>query len=166
MSLVTANCTSTKGGIIMKAIVRKYSVALVKESAHKYADIPTSLNTPEKVVKYADSVLNFDRLPVENFVLVPVDNKLKPLGVFVVTVGTVDASIVSSRDVFQAALLCNASSIFILHNHPSGDPTPSKEDIEVTDRLKKAGELMNIPLLDHVIVGEKKYYSIKGRKLK
>ena len=144
----------------MKTIVRKYSVALVKESAHKYADIPTSLNTPEKVVKYADSVLNFDRLPVENFVLVPVDNKLKPLGVFVVTVGTVDASIVSSRDVFQAALLCNASSIFILHNHPSGDPTPSKEDIEVTDRLKKAGELMRIPLLDHVIVGEKKYYSI------
>ena len=144
----------------MKAIVRKYSVALVKESAHKYADIPTSLNTPEKVVKYADSVLNFDRLPVENFVLVPVDNKLKPLGVFVVTVGTVDASIVSSRDVFQAALLCNASSIFILHNHPSGDPTPSKEDIEVTDRLKKAGELMRIPLLDHVIVGEKRYYSI------
>ena len=150
----------------MKTIVRKYSVALVKESAHKYADIPTSLNTPEKVVKYADSVLNFDRLPVENFVLVPVTSKLKPLGVFVVTVGTVDASIVSSRDVFQAALLCNASSIFILHNHPSGDPTPSKEDIEVTDRLKKAGELMNIPLLDHVIVGEKKYYSIKGRKLK
>ena len=144
----------------MKTIVRKYSVALMKESAHKYADIPTSLNTPEKVVKYADSVLNFDRLPVENFVLVPVDNKLKPLGVFVVTVGTVDASIVSSRDVFQAALLCNASSIFVLHNHPSGDPTPSKEDIEVTDRLKKAGELMRIPLLDHVIVGEKKYYSI------
>ena len=150
----------------MKAIIKKYSVALVKESAHKYADIPTSLNTPEKVVKYADSVLNFDRLPVENFVLVPVDNKLKPLGVFVVTIGTVDASIVSSRDVFQAALLCNASSIFVLHNHPSGDPTPSKEDIEVTDRLKKAGELMRIPLLDHVIVGEKKYYSIKGRKLK
>ena len=144
----------------MKTIVRKYSVALMKESAHKYADIPERLISPDKVVKYADSVLNFDRLPVENFVLVPVDNKLKPLGVFVVTVGTVDASIVSSRDVFQAALLCNASSIFVLHNHPSGDPTPSKEDIEVTDRLKKAGELMNIPLLDHVIVGEKKYYSI------
>ena len=144
----------------MKTIVRKYSVALVKESAHKYADIPDRLISPDKVVKYADSVLNFDRLPVENFVLVPVDNKLKPLGVFVVTVGTVDASIVSSRDVFQAALLCNASSIFVLHNHPSGDPTPSKEDIEVTDRLKKAGELMRIPLLDHVIVGEKKYYSI------
>ena len=144
----------------MKTIVRKYSVALMKESAHKYADIPDRLISPDKVVKYADSVLNFDRLPVENFVLVPVDNKLKPLGVFVVTVGTVDASIVSSRDVFQAALLCNASSIFVLHNHPSGDPTPSKEDIEVTDRLKKAGELMRIPLLDHVIVGEKKYYSI------
>ena len=144
----------------MKTIVRKYSVALMKESAHKYADIPDRLISPDKVVKYADSVLNFGGLTKENFVLVPVDNKLKPLGVFVVTVGTVDASIVSSRDVFQAALLCNASSIFILHNHPSGDPTPSKEDIEVTDRLKKAGELMRIPLLDHVIVGEKRYYSI------
>ena len=149
----------------MKTIVRKYSVALVKESAHKYDDIPTSLNNPEKVVKYADSILNFNTLTKENFVLVPVDNKLKPLGVFVLTIGTVDASIVSSRDVFQAALLCNASSIFVLHNHPSGDPTPSAEDKRVTERLRKAGELMNIPLLDHLIVGENgKYYSITRGK--
>ena len=149
----------------MKTIVRKYSVALVKESAHKYDDIPTSLNNPEKVVKYADSILNFNTLTKENFVLVPVDNKLKPLGVFVLTIGTVDASIVSSRDVFQAALLCNASSIFVLHNHPSGDPTPSAEDKRVTERLRKAGELMNIPLLAHLIVGENgKYYSITRGK--
>ena len=145
--------------IIMQTLVRKYRVALVKESAHKY-DVPTSLNNPEKVVKYADSILNFNTLAKENFVLVPVDNKLKPLGVFVLTIGTVDASIVSSRDVFQAALLCNASRIFVLHNHPSGDSTPSAEDKQVTQKLKKAGELMNIPLLDHIIVGDDNYYSI------
>ena len=145
----------------MQTIIKRYSVALVKESAHKYSDIPTRLINTEKVVKYADSALNFDALTKENFVLIPVNSKLKPLGVFVLTVGTVNASIASARDVFQAALLCNASSIFVLHNHPSGDPTPSKEDVKVTDHLKKAGELMEIPLLDHVIVGSAgRYYSI------
>lgn len=69
---------------------------------------------------------------------------------------------VSVRDVFQAALLCNAASIFVLHNHPSGDPTPSTEDKKVTKTLIQAGELMEVPLLDHVIVGESgKYYSMK-----
>lgn len=145
----------------MQTIVKKYSVALVKESAHKYSDIPTRLINKAEVVKYADSVLNFEGLTKENFVLIPVNGKLKPLGVFVLTVGSIDASIVSTRDVFQAALLCNASRIFVLHNHPSGDPTPSKEDVKVTDHLKKAGELMEIPLLDHVIVGSAgRYYSI------
>lgn len=146
----------------MQTIIKKYSVALVKESAHKYNDTPERLISPDNVIKYADMVLNFDALTKENFVLIPVNNKLKPLGVFVLTIGTVDASIASARDVFQAALLCNASSIFVLHNHPSGDPTPSKEDVRVTDRLKKAGELMEIPLLDHVIVGENgRYFSFK-----
>lgn len=145
----------------MKTIVKKYSVALVKESAHKYADIPTRLDDPGKIIDYADSILNFDAMTKENFVLVPVDTKLKPLGVFVLTTGTINASLVSTRDVFQAALLCNAASIFVLHNHPSGDPSPSRQDKGITKKLIDAGKLMEIPLVDHVIVGEGKYYSFK-----
>lgn len=146
----------------MKTIIKKYSVALVKESAHKYADISVRLDEPEKIVTYADLVLNFAAMTKENFVLIPVDTKLKPLGVFVITTGTINASLVSTRDVFQAALLCNAASIFVLHNHPSGDPTPSMQDKEITKKLIDAGKLMEIPLVDHVIVGENKYYSFKA----
>lgn len=145
----------------MKTIVKKYSVALVKEFAHKYADIPTRLDNPGKIISYADSILNFDGMTKENFVLVPVDTKLKSLGVFVLTTGTINASLVSTRDVFQAALLCNAASIFVLHNHPSGDPSPSRQDKGITKKLIDAGKLMEIPLVDHVIVGEGKYYSFK-----
>lgn len=145
----------------MKTIVKKYSVALVKESAHKYANIPTRLDDPWKIISYADSILNFDGMTKESFVLVPVDTKLKPLGVFILTTGTINASLVSTRDVFQAALLCNAASIFVLHNHPSGDPTPSRQDKRITQKLIDAGKLMEIPLVDHVIVGEGKYYSFK-----
>ena len=145
----------------MKTIIKKYSVALVKESAHKYADISVRLDEPKKIIRYADSVLNFEAMTKENFVLIPVDTKLKPLGVFVLTTGTINASLVSTRDVFQAALLCNAASIFVLHNHPSGDPTPSMQDKEITKKLIDAGNLMEIPLIDHVIVGENEYYSFK-----
>lgn len=145
----------------MKTIIKKYSVALVKESAHKYADIPTRLDDPGKIIDYVDSVLNFAAMTRESFVLVPVDTKLKPLGVFVLTTGTINASLVSTRDVFQAALLCNAASIFVLHNHPSGDPSPSMQDKEITKKLIDAGKLMEIPLIDHVIVGENRYYSFK-----
>lgn len=145
----------------MKTIIKKYSVALVKESAHKYADIPNRLDDPGKIIDYADSVLNFEAMTKENFVLIPVDTKLKPLGVFVLTTGTINASLVSTRDVFQAALLCNAANIFVLHNHPSGDPTPSWQDKEITKKLIDAGKLMEISLVDHVIVGGNKYYSFK-----
>jgi DNA repair protein RadC len=148
----------------MKTIVKKYSVALVKESAHKYADIPGRLDNPGKNISYADSILNFEAMTKENFILIPVDTKLKPLGVFVLTTGTINASLVSTRDVFQAALLCNAASIFVLHNHPSGDPSPSRQDKGITKKLIDAGKLMEIPLVDHVIVGdvgENKYYSFK-----
>lgn len=145
----------------MKTIIKKYSVALVKESAHKYADVSVRLDEPEKIIRYADLVLNFAAMTKENFVLIPVDTKLKPLGVFVITTGTINASLVSTRDVFQAALLCNAANIFVLHNHPSGDPTPSMQDKEVTKTLINAGKLMEIPLVDHVIVGENKYYSFR-----
>lgn len=145
----------------MKTIIKKYSVALVKESAHKYADISVCLDKPEKIITYADLVLNFAAMTKESFVLIPVNSKLKPLGVFVLTTGTINASLVSTRDVFQAALLCNAANIFVLHNHPSGDPSPSRQDKEITKRLIDAGKLMEIPLIDHVIVGENKYYSFK-----
>lgn len=78
------------------------------------------------------------------------------------SIGTLNASLVSARDVFKAAILCNAASIVLGHNHPSGDVTPSPEDLHVTEILQKAGKLMDIEVLDHVIIGEEgSYHSLK-----
>lgn len=77
------------------------------------------------------------------------------------TIGTVNASLCSPRDVFIRALQAGASAALVMHNHPSGDPSPSSEDIRLTGRLSKVGALLEIPLLDHIIVGDRCYYSMK-----
>lgn len=91
--------------------------------------------------------------PQEKFCVVLLDTKKKVIGVSVITQGTLDASLVHPREVFRPAILANASSVIIAHNHPSGDLTPSAEDREVYSRLEKAGTLIGIAVLDHIIVG-------------
>jgi len=78
-----------------------------------------------------------------------------------VAVGTLESSLIHPREVFKGALLSSAGSIVIVHNHPSGDPAPSQEDREVTRRLVGAGKLLGVPVLDHVIIGERSYYSFQ-----
>lgn len=82
-------------------------------------------------------------------------------GVFMLSKGTVCASLIDTREIFVRALLLGASRILLAHNHPSGDPSPSREDIGITERVKKAGELLSVELLDHIVVGECSYYSFK-----
>lgn len=77
----------------------------------------------------------------------------------VVTRGTLDASVVHAREVFRAAISESAAALILVHNHPSGDPAPSREDREVTDQLSEAGRLIGIPVLDHVVVGDGRYVS-------
>ena len=79
------------------------------------------------------------------------------------SVGSLTASIVHPREVFEVAIRHNAASIILLHNHPSGDPSPSREDINVTQRLVKAGKSMDIPVLDHIVLGDNRFISIKER---
>ena len=79
--------------------------------------------------------------------------------------GSLNASIVHPREVFKNAVKKSANSIIAMHNHPSGDPAPSKEDIDITKRISKAGELLGITLLDHIIIGDHQYISFKEEKL-
>lgn len=95
----------------------------------------------------------------EVFLTILLDQKNRPTGVHVVSVGSLSASLVHPREVFKAAILGNAASVIALHNHPSGDPTPSREDFEITSRLKAAGETLGIPVADHVIVAADGYRS-------
>ena len=90
----------------------------------------------------------------EHFVTLMLDAKNRVIGLHTVSIGTLSAALVSPREVFKAAILANAASIILAHNHPSGDTTPSPEDIKVTDTLKQAGQILGIDVLDHVIVGE------------
>lgn len=98
----------------------------------------------------------------EQFFLICLNVKNEPTAIHTVSIGSLDSSIVHPRETFKAAVLANASSIIVAHNHPSGDPTPSQPDLEVTKRLQEAGELLGIPVLDHIIVGtEGAYVSLK-----
>ncbi|MCZ6691057.1 MAG: DNA repair protein RadC [Planctomycetota bacterium] len=102
-------------------------------------------------------------LEKEHFYAMLLDSKNRLLREDLVSVGTLTASLVHPREVFRSAIRDAAASIIVAHNHPSGDPTPSAEDLEITARLRKAGELIGIPLLDHVIIGAGTYVSLAER---
>ena len=93
--------------------------------------------------------------------MLALDTKNKVIGIFEISRGSLNASIIHPRDIFQRAILVNAASVILVHNHPSGDPTPSPEDIALTKKLVEAGRVMDITVLDHVIVGEERFVSLK-----
>lgn len=97
--------------------------------------------------------------------LLMLNTKSKLIGETDISKGTVNASLVSPRELFIEALEKNAVSIILMHNHPSGDPTPSKEDLFVTKRVKDAGNLIGIELLDHIIIGNNCYVSFAEQRL-
>lgn len=99
--------------------------------------------------------------PCEVFAMLCLTTKFVPLAYYILARGTLNACTVSPREVFQAALLTNAAYVVVAHNHPSGDPTPSPEDIDLTRRLAAAGILIGVALVDHIIVGDNRYFSFK-----
>lgn len=101
----------------------------------------------------------------EHFRIAILDTKNQVLAIENISIGTLNASIVHPRDVFYAAIRRNANSIILIHNHPSGDPQPSNEDINITHRLVEVGSLLGIKVLDHIIIGDNKYISFKEKNL-
>jgi len=103
----------------------------------------------------------FGSQPVEQFGVVLLDTKHRVLRTRVLSVGTLDASIVHPREVFREATSGGASAIMLFHNHPSGDPTPSEDDVKLTRRLVTAGDIMGITVIDHVIISDTRFCSLK-----
>jgi len=99
--------------------------------------------------------------PVEQFGVVLLDTKHRVLRISLLSVGTLDASIVHPREVFREAANGGAAAIILFHNHPSGDPGPSPDDVALTRRLMHAGEMMGIDVLDHVIIAENRFHSLR-----
>ena len=114
------------------------------------------ISSSQEAIKTVKTVLGgyFDSLDCEEFHVIALDTKNKIVGTFRITRGTLDASLVHPREVFKPAILLSASSILLVHNHPSGDPTPSREDIAVTDRLTESGKILGIDVLDHIVYGD------------
>ena len=132
-------------------------VKMVKERSVLYSArrIQSTSDADELVRQFLEEL---DR---EAMMVVALNAKSEPTCLQVISIGSISVSIVHPREVFKVAILSNAYSILLAHNHPSGDTTPSQEDIKITKRIKSASEIMGIPLLDHLIIGCDGYYSFK-----
>jgi DNA repair protein RadC len=114
------------------------------------------LENPEQIYNYlvpklAESIIY--RRDVENFIIVHLNTRRNPIGFEIISTGTLDTLLVHAREVFKSAIVANSAAIILAHNHPSGDPSPSEADIKVTRDLIRAGQLLKIEVLDHVILG-------------
>lgn len=135
------------------------SIKMVRESSILYSN--RKISSPSDAIELFKKFLyESDR---EQFIVCCMDTKNQPTSINVVSVGTLNSSLVHPREVFKSAILGNSSSIIVAHNHPSGDPSPSKEDIYITERLKEAGKIVGINILDHIIIGDNRYISFKEK---
>jgi len=134
--------------------IQKFSLRIVKESGGRY-DIDKYVRNPFQARDLFVEVVELDRRAEEVFAIATLDVKNKVTGVFEVSTGTLTSSLVTPREVFKRAILQNAAGIVLAHNHPSGVADASSDDISVTKKLQKAGKIMGINVVDHIIIGSR-----------
>ena len=136
-----------------------YHVELVRDRSIKAEPRPSIHNSDDVVAMLQDELLTADR---EKLICLMLNAKNVVIGMDIVSVGSLTSSVAHPREIFKSAILKNAASIILSHGHPSGDPTPSREDIQLTERIRQAGEILGIKLLDHIIIGENGTYSFRN----
>ncbi len=138
------------------------TLKIVKDSSILYS--PRQLESPTDAEGLARSFLeDSDR---EKFLVICLNIKNEPSCLSLASIGSLNSTIVHPREIFKTALLSNAASIILAHNHPSGEPSPSQEDMEITKKMVEAGNLLGIQVLDHIIIGDSnRYYSFKEQGL-
>lgn len=139
--------------------IPRYKVALVREGSQCVES--RTITSPHDV--YAMLRGEMGQADREIFLTLLLDTRNRVIGMHQVSIGSLNASVVHPRETFKAAMLGNAAAIILAHSHPSNDPEPSAEDIAVTERLKEAGELLGIPVLDHLVICENGFISLKER---
>ena len=135
---------------------------LFTETVHE-VPLAEYISAPD-IVRAARDAFNIDKYAEEFVFLLAFDIKMHLIGISQVSHGTPISSFCNPREIFQRALLAGAQSIIVLHNHPSGDSSPSKEDYDTTKRLEEAGQIIGVALLDHIIVTQYGYYSFNENK--
>jgi DNA repair protein RadC len=148
----------------MLTSINIYILKQIRISQHRY-DLDLPITTPAVCHHILNILLDLKREPVEKFGIISLNTKHKLLGLHILGQGSLDSVAIEPREVFKAAMLNNAYSIIAFHNHPSGDPQPSVWDIAITRRLKEVGDILNISLVDHLIVGEEKWFSMREEEL-
>ncbi|UHA74360.1 RadC family protein [Paenibacillus sp. 481] len=155
--------TQIKGIGLAKAIQLKAGIELGRRLARSQHNEAIVIKRPADA---AQLVMESMRLyKKEHFVCLFLNTKNRVIAQETITIGILDASLVHPREVFRAAIKQGSASIVCVHNHPSGDPTPSSEDVALTRRLVEAGELVGIEVLDHLVIGDNQYVSLKERGL-
>ncbi|MCW4012364.1 MAG: DNA repair protein RadC [Candidatus Bathyarchaeota archaeon] len=148
--------TSKPKSIRLKVIKPVYETLTIKEPLPDYLARTRKIRSSNDVY---DLFRYLAQETKEHFVVLHLDTKNKIMCVDQVSVGSLSASIVHPREVFKSCMLSSCAGLILLHNHPSGDPSPSKEDTEITNRLKEGADLLGIRLLDHVVIGDGSYVS-------
>ena len=145
------------------------SVSVIKLVVEKCQEIPeeylVALSNPQKVFEVVTAITGIQDSPSEEFWVLLLNIKNKITGVEMISKGSLNSAIVHPREVFKSAILHNSASVIFAHNHPSGDPEPSIEDIHLTRRLEDGGRLLGIEVLDHIVVGDGVFTSMKQRGL-
>lgn len=143
----------------VKAIEIKCVAELSRRISKSKVTLDNEFISPEIIANYYMEDLR--HLETERLMVAMLNTKHRFLGDFELSKGTVNSSVASPREIFIAALKAGAVYIVLIHNHPSGDPLPSREDISTTKRIKEAGNIIGISLIDHIIIGDNKYISLK-----
>jgi DNA repair protein RadC len=142
--------------------ITKYSIRLVRENKADYEILKgASLTNPYYAAMAFEKIFELSSRPQETLAMISVDNKNQIIGAAEISVGGIASTIADPRNIFQYALLQNAAAIILAHNHPSGDLTPSEDDIRLTAGVEGAGDFLRIELLDHIVVGDDNYLSMK-----
>jgi len=146
----------------IKMPVPVFKVFLVRENQEPYEII--KINSPQETVSVIREYLKFaDR---EHFGVLMLNNKKEIIGITTVSIGTINAAFAIAREVYKPAILAGAAAILVFHNHTSSDPSPSEEDIKTTHNLQRAGQILGIDLLDHIIISASQaYYSFAENRL-
>jgi len=137
------------------------AVASIAERVHSVPNLP-SLSSPEEIVQVTHHLAGLQQ---EHFVALFLNARYQLLMIQAITIGTLNASLVHAREVFAPAIAQRAAFVILVHNHPSGNPEPSADDVEVTEQMVEIGQLLDIPVLDHVIVAKDGWRSLKQLKL-